>query len=293
MNKRLGLNIYMLRKNKQMTQDDLADVLNVSKMAVSKWERGINFPDIEIMCRMTDYFHISLDELLGRKECLQTLNSLYHKEKIECLEMAKKIIQYAALSQAEGFLILETEVNKGTEDKFLTFVVETIMDGFRRSYDLEKIEHLLTSYAEKEENKDCANLCIRGILMIIDGINIEDIKEEMALQLGKEYRKYLLGDKKEEKIDYTELLKRKCKVNLIEDIFEIEAEKIKNCIRNIDNVTFSMALSGASGEVCVYLLDNFIDDQLRFFMYEDMFLYEDTNLEDIYNAQLHMKKLLL
>lgn len=293
MNKRLGLNIYMLRKNKQMTQDDLADVLNVSKMAVSKWERGINFPDIEIMCRMADYFHISLDELLGRKECLQTLNSLYHKEKIECLEMAKKIIQYAALSQAEGFLILETEVNKGTEDKFLTFVVETIMDGFRRSYDLEKIEHLLTSYAEKEENKDCANLCIRGILMIIDGINIEDIKEEMALQLGKEYRKYLLGDKKEEKIDYTELLKRKCKVNLIEDIFEIEAEKIKNCIRNIDNVTFSMALSGASGEVCVYLLDNFIDDQLRFFMYEDMFLYEDTNLEDIYNAQLHMKKLLL
>ena len=147
MNKRLGLNIYMLRKNKQMTQDDLADVLNVSKMAVSKWERGINFPDIEIMCRMSDYFHISLDELLGRKECLQTLNSLYNKEKVECLEMAKKIIQFAKLSQAEGFLALETEVNKGTYDKFLTFVVETMMDGLRSSYDLEKIEHILTSYA--------------------------------------------------------------------------------------------------------------------------------------------------
>ena len=66
--------------------------------------------------------------------------------------MAKKIIQYAALSQAEGFLAIESEINKGTEDKFLTFVVETTMDGLRRSYDLEKIEHILTSYAEKEEN---------------------------------------------------------------------------------------------------------------------------------------------
>ena len=293
MNKRLGLNIYMLRKNKQMTQDDLADVLNVSKMAVSKWERGINFPDIEIMCTMADYFNISLDELIGRKECLQTLNSLYNKEKIDCLEMAKKIVQYATLAQAEGFLAIETEVNKGKEDKFLTFVVETTMDGLRRSYDLEKIENILTCYVEKEENKNCANLCIRGILMIIDGINIEDIKEEMAIQLGKEYRKYLMGDKKEDTIDYTELLKRKCKVDLLENIFKTEKEKIRNCIRNIDNMTLSMALNGASGEVCVYILDNFIDDQLRLFMYEDIFLYEDTNLEDIYNAQLQMKKFLL
>ena len=42
MNKRLGMNIYMLKKSKEMTQDDLADVLNVSKMAVSKWERGVS-----------------------------------------------------------------------------------------------------------------------------------------------------------------------------------------------------------------------------------------------------------
>ncbi len=293
MNKRLGMNIYMLRKSKKMTQDDLADVLNVSKMAVSKWERGINFPDIEIMCIMADYFHISLDELLGRKECFQTLNNLYNKEKVECLEMAKEIIQFAKLSQAEGFLALETEVNKGTYDKFLTFVVETIMDGLRRSYDLEKIETILTSYVEKEENKDYAMLCIRGILMIIEGVYIEDIKEEMALRLGKEYRKYLLVEKKNDKIDYTELLKRKCKVNLIEDIVQIEKEKIRNCIRNIDNVTFSMALSGASGEVCVYILDNFISNQLRWFIYEDIFLYEETTLEEIYNAQLHMKKLLI
>ena len=292
MNKRLGLNIYMLRKNKQMTQDDLADVLNVSKMAVSKWERGINFPDIEIMCTMADYFNISLDELIGRKECLQTLNSLYNKEKIDCLEMAKKIIQYATLAQAEGFLAIETEVNKGKEDKFLTFVVETTMDGLRKSYDSEKIEKILTSYIEKEENQECAKLCIRGILMILSGVNTEDIKEELSIQLGKEYRKYLI-DYKEDKIDYTELSKRKCKIDLIENILTNEKETIWNCLKNIDNMTLSLALSGASGEVCVYLLNHFIDEQLKWFLYEDIHLLEEAPLEDIYQAQLYMKKFLL
>ena len=65
MNKRLGMNIYILRKSKGMTQDDLAEVLNVSKMAVSKWERGLNFPDIEVMCAIADYFDVSVDDTSG------------------------------------------------------------------------------------------------------------------------------------------------------------------------------------------------------------------------------------
>ena len=107
MNQRLGMNIYILRKSKEMTQDDLAEVLNVSKMAVSKWERGLNFPDIEVMCGIADYFDISIDELLGRKEGIKTLNSLYHKEKMECLQVAEQIIKYAQLAQQEGLLYME------------------------------------------------------------------------------------------------------------------------------------------------------------------------------------------
>lgn len=286
MNKRLGMNIYMLRKNKEMTQDSLADVLNVSKMAVSKWERGVNFPDIEIMCEIADYFNVSIDELLGRKECFKTLNSLYNSEKVRCLQMARKIIEYGKLARDEGFLAIEREVNKGNEDAFFTFVVETTMDGLRKSYDLEKINSILTSFVEKEENKEFAELCSVGILMIVSGVNIENIKEEMAIRLGKEYRMSI--DKTEKSIDYTEILKRKAKVDLLENIDEAETDKILTCIRNVDNDTLAMALSGTSGKICMFVL-NMLDEQLRKYIYSDICSYEELSLNHIYQAQLYMK----
>ena len=295
MNQRIGMNIYILRKSKGMTQDDLAEVLNVSKMAVSKWERGLNFPDIEVMCGIADYFDISIDELLGRKEGIKTLNSLYHKEKMECLQVAEQIIKYAQLAQQEGLLYMEEKAkqNKGKDDEFLTFVIETAMDGLtRRTYDLEKIEAILHNYAEKEKNKESAQLCIMGVLMIIDGQYIGTIKEELAIRLGKEYRMYIMGEEMETlALDYEEIRARKCKVELLEGIFDIEKEIIRKCLRNIDNVTLSMALSGASGEVCVYILD-FLGVKLRKCIYEDVCMYDEMSLEHIHNAQLQMKKLL-
>ena len=295
MNQKLGMNIYILRKSKGMTQDDLAEVLNVSKMAVSKWERGLNFPDIEVMCVIADYFGVSVDELLGRKEGIKTLNSVYHKEKMECLQVAEQIIKYAQLAQQEGLLYMEEKAkeNKGKDDEFLTFVIETAMDGLTiRTYDLEKIEEILHTYAEKEENQESAQLCIMGVLMIIDGQYIGTIKEELAIQLGKEYRMYIMGEELEElALNYEEIVKRKCKVELLERIFDIEKETIRKCLREIDNVTLSMALSGASGEVCVYILD-FLNVRLRKCIYEDVCMYDEVSLENIYNAQLHMKKLL-
>ncbi len=294
MNKRLGMNIYILRKSKGMTQDDLAEVLNVSKMAVSKWERGLNFPDIEVMCKIADYFDVSVDELLGRREGIKTLNSLYNKETMECLQVAEQIIKYAQFAQQNGLLYMEEKAkeNRGKDNEFLIFTIETVMDGFIRSYELKEIEEILLAYVEDEENKKCAQLCVVGMLMVIEGNNIELIKEELAVHLGKEYRMYIMGEEIEKfALDYEEIAKRKCKVELLEGIFDIEKEIIRKCLRNIDNVTLSMALSGASGEVCVYVLD-FLNIKLRKCIYEDVCMYDEVSLEHIHNAQLQMKKLL-
>lgn len=58
-------NIKRLRKERDLTQEALADFLGVSFQAVSKWERGESYPDIELLPTIADFFSISTDELLG------------------------------------------------------------------------------------------------------------------------------------------------------------------------------------------------------------------------------------
>ena len=72
----VGSKIRLLRTNKQITQEQLAEVLNISGQAVSKWESDTSSPDISMLPILADYFGITIDELLGHR-----LNSLTNKEK--------------------------------------------------------------------------------------------------------------------------------------------------------------------------------------------------------------------
>lgn len=68
--------IRSLRKNKNMTQEELAEILSVSAQAVSKWENGISAPDIELLPIIARYFGISMDELFHYR-----LDALNYKER--------------------------------------------------------------------------------------------------------------------------------------------------------------------------------------------------------------------
>ena len=61
----LGEKIYELRKKNNLTQEMLADSLYVSAQAVSKWERGVANPDLELIPAMAALFGVSADELFG------------------------------------------------------------------------------------------------------------------------------------------------------------------------------------------------------------------------------------
>lgn len=68
--KELGLFIAKLRKEKQITQAELAKRLNVTDKAVSRWERGLGFPDINTLEPLADSLGISLSELMKcEKNC--------------------------------------------------------------------------------------------------------------------------------------------------------------------------------------------------------------------------------
>ena len=59
-----------LRKRKGLTQEELAEFLYVSRTAISKWESGRGFPNIESLKAISTFFSVSLDELLSGEEIL-------------------------------------------------------------------------------------------------------------------------------------------------------------------------------------------------------------------------------
>ena len=61
---KISENIAALRKQAGITQENLANRLNVSNQAVSKWEAGKCCPDIEILPELATFFGVSIDELL-------------------------------------------------------------------------------------------------------------------------------------------------------------------------------------------------------------------------------------
>ena len=61
----LGENIKLFRKAKDITQEQLAEMLNVSSQSVSRWELGICYPDMELLPMLAEIFEITVDKLLG------------------------------------------------------------------------------------------------------------------------------------------------------------------------------------------------------------------------------------
>ena len=62
---KLGNKIYSLRKAKGLSQEELADKLNVSRQSVSKWETDQSVPDSDNITAMCAFFNVSLDSFMG------------------------------------------------------------------------------------------------------------------------------------------------------------------------------------------------------------------------------------
>lgn len=64
-NEKIGKFICEQRRNKHLTQKELADQLGVTDKAVSKWERGLSYPDISLLCTLSDILGITTGQLLN------------------------------------------------------------------------------------------------------------------------------------------------------------------------------------------------------------------------------------
>lgn len=99
----IGNCIVHKRKEKGITQEQLADYIGVSKASVSKWESGLSYPDILLLPEIATYFNISVDELLGyspqltKEDIKKIYSKLSHEFAVrpfdEVMEQCNKLIK--------------------------------------------------------------------------------------------------------------------------------------------------------------------------------------------------------
>lgn len=108
---KIGENIKRLRKAKNVTQEQVAEVLGISVTAVSKWERGETYPDITLLFPLAHYFEVTLDELMGYDEekvqaeikaVLENYRSLWLTEP----EKARRIIETAYREYPDDYEVM-------------------------------------------------------------------------------------------------------------------------------------------------------------------------------------------
>lgn len=61
----LSNNLKIFRKRKGLTQENVAEALNVVRQTISKWEKGISVPDADMLIRLAEVLDVSVSELIG------------------------------------------------------------------------------------------------------------------------------------------------------------------------------------------------------------------------------------
>lgn len=82
--------LQKLRKDNNITQEGLADKLNVSRQAVSKWESGTGYPDTEKLIQLSKIFNVTMDELVNDEEIKKDTR----EDKIRIRDIINKIIDF-------------------------------------------------------------------------------------------------------------------------------------------------------------------------------------------------------
>lgn len=87
--KKVGLFLKILRKEKNITQEVLAETLNVSSRTVSRWETGSNMPDISLLVELAEFYQVSVPEIIDGERKSENMNQETKATAIKMAEYSK------------------------------------------------------------------------------------------------------------------------------------------------------------------------------------------------------------
>ena len=118
---KLGENLRKLRREKELTQEELADIFSVSPQAISRWEKGATYPDITMLPTIANYFGVTLDDLMGMEE-------LRDEKRLD--EIMKKYAEYGSKGLIEECITLMREELKNYPNSY-ELLTNLAVDLFR------------------------------------------------------------------------------------------------------------------------------------------------------------------
>ena len=121
----LGEKIYNLRKKKNLSQEDLVSILNVSRQTISKWETGESNPDIDKIVPLCNFFEISTDEFLKGKDIVYERKLTKEKSRNKALTFSLCLVIFSVMVILT-ILLSETEVNEGIISSIIMFCITLI-----------------------------------------------------------------------------------------------------------------------------------------------------------------------
>lgn len=123
----IGKRISELRKSFNMNQEELAEKLNVTFQAVSKWETGDTYPDIGLLPALSECFHVSVDYLLkgndikSKKYYEQKYNQNEYYWGVQPSPLCYKVLQY--MPPVKHLRLLDVGCGEGKDAVFLLEMV--------------------------------------------------------------------------------------------------------------------------------------------------------------------------
>lgn len=174
---RVSKTISTLRKERNMTQMELADQLNISFQAVSNWERGQTLPDIAKLGELAEIFGVTIDELLGNGENARVVEKLLNDEPLQEEISAEDFLDVAPIVKPRQAEKLWENVKKNFSVKDLVraapFLSESVLDEFavqaaQQEKSFEGMLGLLPFVS-----RDALDRCVSFVTM--DGVNIKAI----------------------------------------------------------------------------------------------------------------------